>query len=313
MIQRCLVLPVLILALCAGCTDGGGERRSGTGGTAGSDGTGGTSGTGGTTPIPQCQVGNLCAACPADEDRCEQASDCAPGHTCIQSGCATLEGNPIQICVLASGSFCRDDDDCPGERVCTDLGIEGLRCVKTTPGCDSDFDCVLGFLCEEEECVDRRVPCVHDDDCPMSHVCEGIDVSRFCHRVHQVCEGELDCAGIAPRCVDIDGDGTTECAGSSEPNAPSPVACVNADCADPFAPVCEVSEAGSTSVCGQYGLCLDGDDCTDGFECVGLWTDGHKECVPEGGTCSRIVDCPERQVCASPRSGGPPACQAGVE
>ncbi|MGB5284673.1 MAG: hypothetical protein WBN29_09170 [Polyangiales bacterium] len=52
-------------------------------------------------------------------------------------------------------------------------------------------------------------------------------------------------------------------------------------------------------------------DCASGVECVALWPDGRKECVETGGTCSYIADCPEQQVCASARLGGPPSCQAG--
>jgi hypothetical protein len=65
--------------------------------------------------------------------------------------------------------------------------------------------------------------------------------------------------------------------------------------------------------CGQYGLCLDDADCAAGFSCLGLWPDGRKECVPGGGSCSSVTDCPVQQVCASPREGGAPSCQAGYQ
>jgi hypothetical protein len=35
--------------------------------------------------------------------------------------------------------------------------------------------------------------------------------------------------------------------------------------------------------------------------------------VPNGGSCSSFTDCPIRQVCASPRDGGAPSCQAGYQ
>lgn len=305
MTHRWLALPVTLLALCVGCGGSSGGPRTGEGGDGGG-------GAGGQPWIPACQTGALCARCPEDDVVCGSDTDCSIGFNCIESGCATNESVPIKTCALAPAGFCITDAECGPDRVCTDLGDEGFRCVKTTPGCDSGFDCVTGFSCEGGACVDRRVPCFLDDDCPKSLICEAVGLSNFCQRVHQTCVGELDCAGIAPRCEDIDGDGRSECAGSPEPNAPSPVACLNSDCTAPDAPVCEVSQASSTSVCGQYGLCLDDGDCVDGFECVGLWPDGRKECVPAGGSCSHITDCPVRQVCASPRTGGVPSCQGGV-
>ena len=267
-------------------------------------------GEGGAGWVPACMTGPLCPACP-DEMLCESNGDCSAGHVCVESGCRTNDGVPMKQCKLAPAGFCVDNSDCGEGRECMDLGIEGMRCVKTTPGCDTDFDCLLGFSCEEAQCVDRRVPCILDEDCPMSHVCEAVGESKFCQRVHIDCSGELDCAGLAPWCEDIDNDGRTECAGSTNPNVSAP-ACVNATCTDAAAPVCEVSGVLSVTACGQYGLCRDDNDCADGFQCVGLWLDGRKECVPTGGSCSHITDCPPRQVCASPRTGGSVSCQAGL-
>jgi hypothetical protein len=209
--------------------------------------------------------------------------------------------------------------DCGSEYACTNVPSEGPRCVKTTPGCNTDADCILGFSCEGEEgaksCVDRRVPCEFDEDCPMSHSCVFTGNGEMCVRVHKTCSSEFNCAKIAPRCEDIDGDTIKECAGVFDPNIPDPVACVNAACTNPSAPVCEVSGQGSVTQCGQYGLCLGDGDCdtVNGFICVGLWSDGRKECVPNGGDCASTSECPIQQVCASPREGGVPTCQAGSD
>jgi len=319
MAYRWLGVLLLCVASAAGCADdGSGDPRGeggsgGTGGAAGIGGTGGIGGDGGTGGSRiVCVTNALCSACPGT-GICEVDDDCAVGHQCIESGCSTMLGAPIKRCMFAPAGACNTTADCAAdpERECVSVPGEGMRCVKTTPGCNTTFDCVLGFSCEDGACVDRRVPCYFDESCPKSHYCERFDATGFCMRMHQSCEDEFDCAGIAPRCEDIDGDGSTECAGAFNPNAPSPEACLNAMCPD-SAPVCEVGEFSGFTDCGQYGLCQDAGDCVDGFECLGLWLDGRKECVPTGGSCASIVDCPLRQVCASPRSGGPPSCQAGL-
>jgi hypothetical protein len=148
---------------------------------------------------------------------------------------------------------------------------------------------------------------------PKNHVCVGATNGSFCSRVQVDCMEDFDCVDLSPRCEDIDVDGKKECAGVFDPNQVPSVACVNSMCTDTSAPVCEAAGAGSATQCGQYGLCLDDADCPAGFNCVGLWPDGRKECVPGGGSCSSFADCPVRQVCASPREGGVPSCQAGFQ
>lgn len=258
-----------------------------------------------------CITSTLCPSCPAD-GFCEVDGDCAVGHVCIESGCDDPEGAPIKQCVFAGGGACNSTADCPDGRECMEVPEEGNRCVKTTPGCAAFFDCIPGFACENGSCVDRRVPCFFDEDCPKNHTCVDSRDARFCTRIQRDCAEEFDCVGLAPTCEDIDGDGNKECAGVLDPNAAPPTACVNAMCTDAAAPVCETATVGSTTQCGQYGLCLGDADCAAGFQCVGLWPDGRKECVPTGGSCSNFADCPVQEVCAAPREGGVAACQAGL-
>jgi hypothetical protein len=320
MAYRLLGVLLVLAATVLGCaTDGDGKPR-GEGGTAGSGGAGGTAGTGGVGgtggiggtggSAPSCTTSQLCQSCPTEEP-CNSTDDCSVGSVCIDSGCKDSDGAAIGQCVFAGGGACNTTEDCPVERECMDVPLEGKRCVKTTAGCTTRFDCVRGFTCENGSCVDRRVPCDFDNDCPKNHTCFGTGASSFCARVQQACLEEFDCVGLAPRCEDIDGDGNKECAGVIDPNAPSPSACVNSQCMDASAPVCEAAAVGSTTQCGQYGLCIDDTDCAEGFQCVGLWPDGRKECVPSGGSCSSFADCPIQQVCAAPREGGPPSCQTG--
>jgi hypothetical protein len=281
----------------------------GLGGQSGMDGTAGMSGTGGSGP--ECVTNLVCQSFPT-QGRCDTDEECAVGSVCIESGCEDLDAMPIRHCVFAGGGACNTSEDCPTERECMEVPLEGPRCVKTTPGCTTMFDCVPGFSCEDGSCVDRRVPCAFDVDCPKNHTCLAVGVSRFCVRIHRDCAEDFDCIGLAPRCEDIDGDGKPECAGVLDSNAVSPTACINAECSEPAAPVCEAEGLSGTTTCGQYGLCLDDTGCADGFVCASLWPDGRKECVPEGGSCSSFADCPIRQVCAAAQEGGAPRCQAGV-
>jgi hypothetical protein len=318
MAYRWLGMVLVVAAGTVGCGSGdaGDPRAGGTGGDGGVGGTGsvggmgGEGGAGGSTPA--CETNVLCQSCPS-EAFCSSNADCTVGSVCIESGCSALTGAPIRHCVFAGGGACNTTDDCAAERECMDVPIEGKRCVKTTPGCATHFDCVPGFSCESGICVDRRVPCDLDSDCPKNHVCVSSGVSEFCVRIQRDCFEDFDCFDLAPYCDDIDGDGNKECAGVFDPNAPSLDTCLNTDCSDPSAPVCEAASFGSTSECGQYGLCLDDGDCAAGFNCIGLWADGRKECAPSGGSCSSFADCPSRQVCAAPRDGGAPSCQAGYQ
>ncbi|MGB5704029.1 MAG: hypothetical protein WBM48_14500 [Polyangiales bacterium] len=320
MAYRWLGAWLLIAACSVGCgNDGsGGPPFNGSGGTGGVGGVGGQSGAGGTAGTsgtggssPTCTTSALCRSCPADGS-CDSADDCSLGFVCIESGCDDLQGTPIKQCVFAGGGACTSNANCVGARECLEVPGEGKRCVKTTPGCDSIYDCVSGFTCENSNCVDRRVPCDLDADCPMNHVCAGTAAASFCERIHRDCDFDFDCGDLATHCEDIDGDGSKECAGTFNPNDPGSDACTNAQCSDP-APVCEASSAGSMTQCGQYGLCDLETDCAAGFTCVALWPDGRKECVEDGGDCSSFADCPVQQVCASPRQGGAPSCQAGLQ
>jgi hypothetical protein len=296
---------------------GGTGAVGGTGGSAGSGGTGsgGVGGTGGATG--PCVTNALCHTCPSSF-LCDTDDDCAfSGYVCVASGCETHQGAPIKQCQPSRGPSCDTGDDCPSasDYECIPVGASSERCVRVTPGCDADtesIDCPPGFSCEGGACVDRRLPCDSYLDCPKSHVCITTTVSSYCVRTHRTCRDDTDCGGFAAVgsfCADVDGDLTKECVGE---RGSSGDACVSAAC-NAGTPVCEAGAAPSSALCGDYGLCLGSTDCDTGFSCVGLWQDGRKECVPSGGTCDHVTDCPLQQVCAAPRSGGSPRCLAGKE
>ena len=288
---------------------------SGTGGTAGAGGAGGLGGTGGT--MGPCATNALCHTCP-DSFLCDSDDDCAfSGYVCVASGCETHAGTPIKQCQPSRGPSCDPaDNDCPNasQYACIPIGAGATRCVRFAAGCDvatETIDCPPGFSCEGGACVDRRMPCDSYLDCPKSHVCTTTDVSSYCIRTHRTCEEDTDCLGTfqaGSHCADVDDDGPTECVGELNGQA-----CVNAlDCGGSD-PVCESGAVPSSASCGDYGLCLDDGDCDSGFACVGLCQDGRRECVSTGGTCDQVTDCPSQQVCAAPRNGASPSCQADTE
>jgi hypothetical protein len=285
----------------------------GTGGTVGTGGMVGTGGTGG-----PCATNALCHTCP-DRFLCDTDDNCTfSGDVCVDSGCDTLQGAAIKQCVPSWGGSCANVNECPNstDYECKAVGAGGTHCVRVTGGCDpvtESYDCVPGFSCEgqigQETCIDRRVPCDTSFDCPKSHVCQTTPVSKYCVRVHRTCRVREDCTwlgvSVGEFCADVDADGRTECVGDRDGSGS---ACVNSVCGGS---VCQ--SAGILATCGDYGLCFDENDCGTGFSCVGLWQDGRKECVPTPGPgdCDQVTQCPLQQVCAAPRNGGPPSCQAG--
>ncbi len=306
-----------------GSTGTGGAGTGGSVGTGGSAGTGGTGGTGGTYSCTNA----LCHSCPDPADLCDSDLDCSlPGHACIPTGCETEAGAPMKRCLPLWGPSCTSVDDCPNptDYACSDIGGGKSRCQRVAAGCNpahESIDCPPGFSCEGDACVDRRVPCDDFTDCPKNHVCHAFSgaSSSYCVRANRDCNVDTDCVwyGVTfgDACVDVDGDGRTECAGKL---GASDLACVTSDpmCTGSV-PVCEAAPFGNAryAACSAYGLCLDDGDCdvAGGFECVGLWQDGRAECVPVSGTCNEVTDCPPQQVCAAPRNGGPPSCQSGKE
>jgi hypothetical protein len=318
---------------------GGMVGTGGTTGTGGMSGTGASSGTGGMvgTGGSGGAVGPCVADTPPDSFPCNIDDTCPfSGWVCIASGCEDTDGAPIKQCVPSWAGSCSSDngdDDCPNPRDydCTTVKPGGERCVRVVDGCNpltETYDCAPGFSCEgpsrEETCVDRRVPCDLIQDCPKNHICLTVSggkgpIAKYCARVSRTCHVNTDCTWLGNSfgsfCADVDNDGRKECVGKLDTSGEDCLktdscGCVNAYCGG-SAPVCEMG-APTAASCGDYGLCLTNNDCGTGFECAPLWQDERKECVPTGGTCNQVTDCLlPNQVCAAPRNGGPPSCQAG--
>jgi len=329
--------PVYIGPGTGGSTGSGGASGmggiSGTGGITGSGGatgTGGTGSTGGTGGSGGVATKSICIAdTPPTSNLCGTERPCAlPGSVCVDSGCKDGAGAPIKQCQLSRGPSCVDKNDCSKtnpnayECVAVSAGGGGKRCVRVDPGCDTateTYDCAPGFSCEGGACMDRRIPCDEPVDCPKSHACTSTSVASYCTRTHRTCEQDTDCGGFAiagSHCADVDNDGRKECVGELDGSG---AGCVNTNCSGSDPPVCEIDAKPITASCGDYGLCLTNNDCGAEFECAALWQDGRKECVRMPPTplpnnyCEKVTDCPPQQVCAAPREGGAPSCQAGKE
>ena len=292
-----------------GGVDGGAGGAGGVGGMGGDGGSGGVGGFGGGGGVngSWCTTSALCPACPDPDTLCDADRPCAVGEVCLPTGC-----DDFSRCFVTGGGACDDGTDCGDPAYECNLSIG--RCLRIDPGCDDSNDCVAGFACERNTCVDRRVPCETGSDCPHGFTCFFASPDqRFCRRVTRPCTDDLDCLVLGVPCGDADGDGSNECMPSLMPTAPDPVSCDKTLCTDEAASVCESSIEGTVAVCGQFGLCATTDDCLTGFQCDDLWGDGRAECVLPGGSCVDSSVCSPRKVCASPRTGEQPRCVGGAE
>jgi len=96
-------------------------------------------------------------------------------------------------------------------------------------------------------------------------------------------------------CIDIDGDGDTECqfmTGFCQRHS---------DC--PTGELCGLGDGFAAAVCGTSGTCTDDDDCSGSDRCLSLYGADVRVCVPPTGTCTSVTDCAANQLCGV-RSGG---------
>ena len=95
---------------------------------------------------------------------CTSDTECNFGQSCISGQCQDL------------GDFCFDNSDCPNGQEC-DLALSA--CVNTggtggNSGCNSDFDCGFGEICQNGQCINTGGGddiCFDDSDCPAGEVC----------------------------------------------------------------------------------------------------------------------------------------------
>ncbi len=215
---------------------------------------------------------------------------CAPGFVCVDAFCGGEECLP--------GRPCGDDDDC-GSGACIGEPDSPGICEAGDGSCAADDDCVYGFACESGECVDRRIPCgFHETNCPRGYTCsfavfEGLPI---CVPASVRCDTGAQCE-LGASCVDVDGDGMTECllAGRCE---------TNEDCETGTS--CGVDPATSQASCEPDGACRMG-ECADGYMCADTGS-GVPRCVAMGGSCATNTDCPVGSICGAIAAADPLRC-----
>ena len=248
--------------------------------------------------LPDAGGFDFCACGPPIGTDCSSGPGaCTASETCTADRCG--------MHCTASGAACVSALDCPAGSGCTcpGGGTCALGYCHRATGCGDSRDCALGFACEGGACVNRRFACGDEFRCPFGYMCSTGFAGGTCVRLSRHCSTTEACMGTltdVQLCIDVDGDGLSECQLSSG-------TCItNADCAA-MGVTCTPRSISGQATCGRYGPCRDATDCVSGQECRDLFGDGVRECVDPGG-CTNSASCPANQVCATPWDGGPPAC-----
>lgn len=234
--------------------------------------------------MPDGSVADGGTMCPGVPVPC--SGGCASGERCITSMCGA------SICA-PSGSPCETDADCHPDSMCSNA-----VCVPSSAGviCNDSRDCAAGHVCEgtpgDRDCIARRIPCPVDEACPLGFVCTtpGSGEGAFCAYIHRLCDdGKVCPVATSDGCLDVDGDGETECA------PPMGQCNRNADCATGACIFDATGGFGGT--CSPAGLCqVGGSGCGSGLSCADLRGEGPGQCVSSG--CVSDDDCGDHGVCA---------------
>jgi hypothetical protein len=128
-------------------------------------------------------------------------------------------------------------------------------------------------------------------------------LEKICQpRGAESCTTATDCTG-SQICVDIEGDGTTEC------QYPNGECTTNADCDQEVCGGGVDSRTGAS--CGVIGRCLNNSQCPPQYNCRDVNGDGVQECQRNNGTCHLDSDCPVGQLCVPQGPEGIPECAGG--
>ncbi len=91
----------------------------------------------------RCTSDGLCEVDSTGEGECSDEEDCAPGEDCVEQVCVSTEEPEV----------CEDNDECPGDQECNDLGVCQEASSLLAPPCeqaagdvDDDDAFVIGVL-----------------------------------------------------------------------------------------------------------------------------------------------------------------------
>ncbi len=216
--------------------------------------------------IQVCPFGTTCdpraKICVAD---CAVDADCGD----LKLRCTNRVCEPVGECTI--------DDQCPANKVCAVAA--GQTTGQCVPFCQADTDCAVGNSCQQINSRYRCAPgCATHSNCPLSQrcnankQCEGpaIGTARICQAT-TLCNSCEQCDMTVHECVSAKTGPTpfpfckpctqpTECAGGT----------------------CVVD--GAQAYCARF--CTGGQECPQGFVCLGLTTGQQSACVPSNRSCT---------------------------
>lgn len=183
---------------------------------------------------------------------CQQDTQCAANKVCI-----IPPGQTAGQC----GDFCSGDTGCPLGNVCLKVGDR----YKCQPGCNTTANCPLDQRCNAttKQCEGPTVGTVKV--CQATPSCASCEVCNLtkneCVNARTGCDAGVSCF---PHCQPC--SGSDQCTGGT---------CVNLGLPD--------GGPDSAQFCVRY--CSSGQECPQGFVCLGLTT-GQNACVPSSRSCT---------------------------
>ncbi|MBX7099306.1 MAG: hypothetical protein K1X89_16455 [Myxococcaceae bacterium] len=189
---------------------------------------------------------------------CEAIGECTDDLGCpANKVCNVAPGQTAGQCV----AFCATDSNCPIGQACTKVGDR----YKCQPGCTTTANCALDQRCNQttKQCEGPLVGnvrvCQATPSCGSCQLCNS--KNNECVNARTACDAGTGCF---PHCQPCSGN--DQCTGGT---------CVNLGLPD--------GGPDSAQYCVRY--CSSGQECPQGFNCLGLTT-GQSACVPSDRQCS---------------------------